>query len=799
MGLMGAPAYFQRVMTTLVLAGLMYNTCEVYMDDIIIFGNTEKEYLDNLKKVLDRLRRHKLTCNPKKSKLGLESVEYVGHIVDGTGISFDRRRLQEFIDLPTPKTKGELKSVLGLGNYLRDNVRDMSSHTAPLTKLLQGYEKKHKFQKIPWTDDLLQQYEVVKQAVNDTQKLFYLDDHSPIHLYTDASDVGIGAYLCQVVDGEERAIAFMSKTLTPTQADWSVPEREAFAIVEAFKKFDYLIRDTHFTLHTDHENLVYIRDTGSMKVLGWKLLVQEFTFTPRFIKGILNKQSDWFSRNTHATMMEEVEEPPPKTDLAACLRFQEQNQFMGAALNSLTAHGGPELMAMMAEVTITETQQAILERMHNQRVGHNGVEVTLQRLRDAGHKWLHMREIVKKYLRNCDTCQKHSAKKMQYDTELYSTMGCKLMATRSVDTLGPFEPDAEGNTYMVVIIDGFSRWLELYAAKSNSALSAARALYAHYGRFGTPERLRSDRGSEFVNALIKEFNRMVGVPHHDLSIAHSHQQNSMVERANLEVRRYLTDVVYDNRVNQSQWSENIPLVMRIYNSLRKEITGVSPAYMLYAGGINLDTQLFKDTVLQETEQDMRVPWQEWMQNRQQAQAVAIEHAQLNTEAHQANHAAEDSGRRTEFPVNSWVLKGYPPSAYGSGKATKQDMNLLGPFRVEQVDGSVYTLFDPASGKTMEPCDIHLLRPYDHDSRYTDPVVVRMKDSTDQYVVERIVSHTGRLNRKNGLSFEVKWVGYPDTTTEPWKNVKDNLALHEYLRSINQAKHIPAKFHEEDSE
>ena len=80
--------------------------------------------------------------------------------------------------------------------------------------------------------------------------------------------------MCQERDSKEYAIAFMSKTLTATQRRWSTPEREAFAIVESVDKFAYLIRDTHFTLHTDHENLIHIRDTGSPIVVNWKVKIQ---------------------------------------------------------------------------------------------------------------------------------------------------------------------------------------------------------------------------------------------------------------------------------------------------------------------------------------------------------------------------------------------------------------------------------------------------------------------------------------------------------------------------------------------
>jgi hypothetical protein len=94
MGLKGAPSWFQQHMANTVLTDLVYSICEVYLDDIIIYGSSEEEYLDNLKKVLSRLNQHKITINPEKCKLGLDEVEYVGHVINANGTTFSREKKQ---------------------------------------------------------------------------------------------------------------------------------------------------------------------------------------------------------------------------------------------------------------------------------------------------------------------------------------------------------------------------------------------------------------------------------------------------------------------------------------------------------------------------------------------------------------------------------------------------------------------------------------------------------------------------------------------------------------------------------
>ena len=63
MGLKGAPSYFQREVAK-ILAGLIGSICELYLDDLIVFGETEEEFMTNLKLVLDRRREFNITCNP---------------------------------------------------------------------------------------------------------------------------------------------------------------------------------------------------------------------------------------------------------------------------------------------------------------------------------------------------------------------------------------------------------------------------------------------------------------------------------------------------------------------------------------------------------------------------------------------------------------------------------------------------------------------------------------------------------------------------------------------------------------
>ena len=144
MGAKGAASYFQMVLATIVLAGLMYAVCELYIDDIITHGQDELTFITNLRRVFKRLRKYKVTLNPEKCKFGGSSVEYVGHAIDETGIHFSRKKIDEVLAIPRPTLAKELRSFLGLVSYLRDHLQGLSTIIRPLQDMLTEYEKNRK-------------------------------------------------------------------------------------------------------------------------------------------------------------------------------------------------------------------------------------------------------------------------------------------------------------------------------------------------------------------------------------------------------------------------------------------------------------------------------------------------------------------------------------------------------------------------------------------------------------------------------------------------------------------------------
>ena len=295
-GLKGAPAYFQMLMTSVVLAGLIYIILEIYIDDLIIHGQTELELLNNVREVFKRFLQYKLKFHPKKCTFGVSEVNCVGHTISAEGISFPKKKTDFVINFQKPMTHKDLKSFLGMATYFHTHIRNFSIIVRPLHEIIHHYEKATAKRKlINWNDDSNKAYNTLIQELNDLPTLFFLTDNKEVFLETDASDYAIGAFLHQTIDGVQKPIAFISKTLTLQEQRWDTIDKEAFAIYYAFLKLEYLIRDIHFTLKTDHKNLTYINNDYKGRVKRWKLAIQDYTFDVEHVPGKDNIVADGLS------------------------------------------------------------------------------------------------------------------------------------------------------------------------------------------------------------------------------------------------------------------------------------------------------------------------------------------------------------------------------------------------------------------------------------------------------------------------------------------------------------------------
>ncbi len=113
MGLKGAASYFQRMMASKVLAGLLYIFVELYLDDVLLYATNDDDFLERLQVVFERFRQFNITLNPKKCYFGLAEVEFVGHVLKSDGVCFSTEKRSKVLDFVLPVKQKQLKSFLG--------------------------------------------------------------------------------------------------------------------------------------------------------------------------------------------------------------------------------------------------------------------------------------------------------------------------------------------------------------------------------------------------------------------------------------------------------------------------------------------------------------------------------------------------------------------------------------------------------------------------------------------------------------------------------------------------------------
>jgi len=250
----------------------------VYFDDIVVFGETFDEFVNNLIATLDRLIEVGMVCRPAKCKFGTRSVEYCGFIVDEEKYQVKPERVEAIKKFHKPNTVKQLRRFLGMTNQLRDFCRNYALIEKRLTRLYKSSQPKRRSRtkvkndvsssvKLKWDDDSNEAYRLMLDSIGNTVALHHIDYNEPIHLQVDASKLGVGGVLLQMINGKIYPIQFIALAFNPTQANWQTLEQEAFSCYHCITVCHHMLVGQHFYLHTDHKNLLYILKTETRQAM----------------------------------------------------------------------------------------------------------------------------------------------------------------------------------------------------------------------------------------------------------------------------------------------------------------------------------------------------------------------------------------------------------------------------------------------------------------------------------------------------------------------------------------------------
>lgn len=295
-GLVKAPATFQSLMDK-IFHDVQWKSVCVYFDDIFIFSKSFDEHLEHLRDVFTRLRKHSLQAKLSKCHFVKKDIKFLGHIISSDGIQPDPSKIEVIKNWKTPRNKKDVRRFIGLASYYRKFIPHFSSIAAPLHRL-QSTSKDVLFS---WSDREQYALELLKSKLISSPILVSPDWTKPFTLQTDSSDYGIGAVLCQHIDGEERVIAYASKSLSKSQKKYMTSDKECYAIIWGIRHFRTYLIGRQFDLWTDHSALQFLntmrlnRDLSG-RLARYQMFLQEYEFIPKYRKGKLNDNADALSR-----------------------------------------------------------------------------------------------------------------------------------------------------------------------------------------------------------------------------------------------------------------------------------------------------------------------------------------------------------------------------------------------------------------------------------------------------------------------------------------------------------------------
>lgn len=294
-GLSNSPAVFQALVNDM-LRDKVNRFVFVYLDDILIFSQNEREHVQHVRRVLQRLLENRLFAKVEKCEFHTQSVSFLGFVLSPEGVRMDPAKVKAVADWPTPDSRKAVQRFLGFANFYRRFIRNFSQVALPLTNLTSIHKR------FEWSPQAQTAFSELKRGFISAPILSNPDPSRQFVVEVDASEVGVGAILSQrsSSDGRIHPCAFFSHRLTPSERNYDIGNRELLAVRLALGEWRHWLEGSGvpFVVWTDHKNLEYIRSAKRLnsRQARWALFFGRFDFHISYRPGSKNGKADALSR-----------------------------------------------------------------------------------------------------------------------------------------------------------------------------------------------------------------------------------------------------------------------------------------------------------------------------------------------------------------------------------------------------------------------------------------------------------------------------------------------------------------------
>lgn len=609
-GLANAPEMFQQL--TSKYFGCIKNVC-VYFDDILISGETQQEHDEALKQVVKQARKLNIKFNLNKLQYEKNEVKFLGMVFNEKGITPDPERVKSIVELKIPQNIKQLQSFLGMVNYLRLFIPNMSELVEPLRSLLR------KDSVWSWGKNCDIAFNKLKSVLTELPTLGNYNAKDVFTIQCDASEKALGCCLFQ----NNRPVYYASRCLSETEQMYAQVEKEMLGMVFACKKFHKLIYGQDIIkIFTDHQPLISIMKKEINKIPNnrlrrMRLKLMNYNTDVEYCPGKYMYIADLLSRNyvQRAELTDEslndvvhtIKEFEVQFSNSRLKQFIEEtykDEHLGTVLKYLD-EGWPKKIVQCGEIRhyfkiknelIKDNEviyyenrivvpkmlrKYIIKKLHET---HIGITKTLKKSKQIFY-WPGMSSDLKSFIEGCEICKKFSCNKTK-EPLLQHTIPEFPFQKVGIDIA-----EVEGSNYLVVM-DYFSRWIEVLSMKNKTSETVIALLKIVFSRFGIPEEIVADNnpcGSREFKQFAEEwhFNITLSSPNYPRS-------NGLAEKA---------VGIAKNMIKKAK-SEKQDLNLYLLNYRNSPVAGLScsPSQMLQSRELrttinSLNKKIFKPKVV----------------------------------------------------------------------------------------------------------------------------------------------------------------------------------------------------------
>ena len=517
-------------------------------DDIIVFGENEEDHDRNLHRLMLRAREFGLVFNPDKCHIKVPEIMFFGMTYSKHGVAPDTKKVKEIRDMPSPKSVKELQQFLGMVQYLAPFIPHLSEKTAILRDLTKAdvlWE---------WSNNHEKAFDQVKNHICEAVRLNFFDPALSTKIQVDASTRGLGAALIQIDrDGQEKIIAFASKSLTDTETRYANIEREMLAVVFGVERFHTYVYGANFSVESDHKPLENIQlkhiSKAPPRLQRMLLRLQPYDMLIKYRPGKELLLADALSR-INPTVSKEI--PIEKTihnvkwsdKMLQRVREETNKDSELRTLSHVIMNGWPEKAQDLPKCTRTywsmkdflsvedgvlmkgsrvmipqSMRKEVLQRLHT---SHQGIEKSCLRAQTCVY-WRGIDNDIKEMVQGCDICLEYSRKE-QKENMIPRDLPCRQWQHVGTDIF-----EFGGQSYLIVA-DYYSKMPFVRRLNNETSASVIGKLKTIFSEHGIPEVVFSDGGPCYASCEFKSFTDKWEFEH-VMSSPHYPQSNGFIERA----------------------------------------------------------------------------------------------------------------------------------------------------------------------------------------------------------------------------------------------------------------------------